>query len=151
MMMLRRQALRLALLSAFLALPVTMTGCATLAKWLPAVIGAIGKAEAVLDAIEIQANAYFEANPDPDKKKKYVALLSKAHSLIAATHASMKGADAAAKQDVDTTWAEFKKVYQEILGLLGPLGIVAPSQDGTLSASPDGPLMVPPPDAMTLE
>lgn len=126
-----------------LALATTLSGCAALAKWLPIVINSLGQAAQVLDSIESVADSYFAANPDPEKQKRYARVMGAARASLAASHAAAKGGDAAAKQDVDKAFAEFQKAYQEILALLGPLGVVAPADDGTLGAPADGPLRVP--------
>lgn len=134
------------------ALLLTVPGCAAFAKWLPVVISVLGEAGQVLDAVDNAAGSYFAANPDEEKQKTYGRIMSKARSSLALAHRAAKGTDAAAKQDVDTAFGEFKKAYQDLLALLGPLGVVAPAQgDGAMSApAGDGPLLVPPPETLTL-
>ena len=145
--MIRRHLIALAMLSCFLALPA----CAALAKWLPVVISALGEAGQVLDAIDGVALAHFEANPDAEARKTYGQIMSRARSSLALAHRLSKGTDDASKQKINEAFGEFKKAYQDLLALLGPLGVVAPSTDGAMSApTDDGPLLVPPPESLTL-
>jgi len=121
-------------------------------KWLPTVISVISEAAVVLDSIEAAGNDHFARNPDEATAKKFRKGISKARSSLALASRLSKGTDAAAKQDIDAAFDEFKKAYSDVLALLGPLGVVAPSSgDGTMAAPDgDGPLMVPPPEAFTL-
>jgi len=141
--------LRRSILGGVLALP--LVGCASLAAWLPVVMNTLAQLAQVLAAIDSAALAYFAANPDASKQEQYARIMGAARSGLAAAHAAAKGGDAAMREDIDTAFGEFKKAYAALLALLGPLGVVAPSADGILSASAEGPLRVPAPDTLTLE
>ncbi len=128
------------------------SGCAALAKWLPTVISVLGESAQVLEAIEAVADQHFRENPDEPTEKRYRQIMATARSALSLAHRLSKGADAASKQKVDKAFAEFKVAYQDLLALLGPLGVVAPAQDGDAMRAPvgDGPLLVPPPESLTL-
>jgi hypothetical protein len=141
----------LILLVAALALAPAVSGCAALTKIAATVVKVIAKYGPLLDAIDSQAQAHFAKNPDPDVEEKYNHAMAKAKLALAALDEGAKGTAAATQQDLDTAFGHFQKMYSAVLGILGPLGVVAPSTDGTMSAPADGgPMTVPAPEALSL-
>ena len=128
-----------------LALPfcIALLGCPFIAKWLPSVITTIAQAGEVLDAIETTANVFFQGEGAQSDREKFAHGMAKTRLALGAVSHAAKGAQHSDRQDVDKAWQEFQKAYQDILALLGPLGVVTVTEDGSFGASADGPLKVP--------
>lgn len=123
-----------------------------MASWLPKVISTLTQAGSLLDAIDVKAREHFAAHPDEGLQRKYNDKMAKARIIVSAAAHASRGGDALAREDVNKAWAEFKPLYGEILALLGPLGVVAPSADGAVGVPENGgPLLVPPPEALQLD
>lgn len=137
------------LLSSSVAL--SASGCAAIAKVIEVILPLVVEAAEILDAIDAKAQVYFKANPDPETESTYGQIMSRAKLALSAITRAAKGAQSAEDQDLDAAFIEFRQAYSDILALLGPFGIVAPSTDGTFSAAVnDGPLMVPAADMLVL-
>jgi hypothetical protein len=116
----------------------TSTGCQQMlskaAKFAATVLPYITEAAAVLDAVDLQAKQYFKLNPNPDLEKKYVKAMAKARLSLSAASRTAEGTGELAQADVQSGFDQFEKAFQEIMTLLGPLGVVRVVGDGTLQA-----------------
>lgn len=142
---------RRTVIAATLVIP-TFAGCAAIRKVIAKVLPIVVELAELLDAIDARAQEHFKQNPDADAEKTYAQIMAKAHLALSTVTRVAKGVEAAGDQDLEAAFSEFKKAYGDILALLGPLGVVVPTDDGTFSAPGDGgPLQVPAPDTLTLE
>ncbi len=134
----------LALLSAFLALPIT--GCAGALAALPDVVAAVVDAGQIIDTIERFVANYFALHPDAAKQADVAKAIDKARTTLNIALRLAQGAqDAAVDRDVDAAFLNFKAAYIELIGLCKPYGVKETSMPrGSLRASP-GELTVPQP------
>lgn len=130
-----------------LALVATLPGCGAIISALPHVIAAVVDAVQVLDAIEAFVKRYFVENPDPPRELAVGKAIAKARGSLNAALRVAQGTEKLDQQKVDAAFADFKVAYQELLALVGPLGV---KPAGTLAASPNG-LTVPTPMALKLK
>ena len=138
----------MALLSAFLALPILATGCDVVRSVLPQVVSAVTKSILALDTIENFTDAYFAAKPDAEKQKVVGKALAKARAALSAAQHATEGAEKLDQAQNNEAWKAFQQAYEELLILTGPLG-VKPDKGGVLQASPAGDaLLVPAPEAL---
>ena len=142
--MLRRLAAIVALVCCFVAAP----SCATIAPFLPTVIAAVTDGALVVDTIDRFVDRYFETRPNPDLQKKIDVATARVRSALDAALRIASGAQHLNQAKVDEAFAEFRLAYQDLLALVGPLGVTT-SNAGQLRATPGG-LMVPEPMAMRL-
>ena len=133
-------------------LSLSLTGCATLVKWLPTVLSVLSESALVLDGIESAGNNHFARNPDAEAMAKFRQYMNGARAALARSARLSKTPDGATKQEIDQALGDFQSNYSSLLELLGPLGVVAPADAGALNAPPTGPgpLLVPHPEALQL-
>lgn len=140
---------RIALVVALLASPLAAgSGCATIAPFLPTVIAAVTDGSLVIDTIDKFVDRYFESRPNPDLQKKVDIAVARTRSALDAALRIASGAQDMNQAKVDEAFLEFRLAYQDLLALVGPLGVMA-GGGGKLQARPGG-LLVPEPMAMTL-
>lgn len=136
-------SLVLALLSAFLALP--LQGCAAVAGLLPDVIAYVTDGSQILDAIVAFVNNYFVAHPDPVAQAKFTDAMTKARSALNVALRTAQGAKSLDDASVDAAFADFKAAYLDLMTLVKPYGVVQndlPAAKFTVSKDT---LVVPPP------
>lgn len=135
-----------------LALAITVSfvapGCAAIATALPHVIAAVVDAVQILDAIEAFVAQYFAAQPDKEKELKVAKAIAKTRAALNVALRSVEGAEKLDQQKVDEAFTSFKQAYQELIAIVGPLGV---KPAGALMATQDGGLQVPEPRAMRLQ
>jgi hypothetical protein len=134
------------LLALLLLLVVPTAGCAAIFSNLPAVLAYVQDAELVVSTIESFANAFFTIHPDQAKQKLVAEAIAKAKTALDLAVRAANGADGLGKADVDLAFKQFQLAYQDLISLMGPMGI---HQGGALKAVPGG-LVVPEPMAMRL-
>lgn len=136
-------------LALVLALAMALPGCAAIARIASVVAEAITEYGPILDVIASAADDYFDANPDADRAS-YAKAMAKARLALSATMHAARGATESTDQDVDAAFEEFRKAYQDVLAILGPLGVASPSTKHVLTVGPAGVVHVPPPESLTL-
>ena len=151
---LNRAALRLVLLAALLIPASTLMGCGavigTVAALATKVLPIIVEAAAVLDAIDLQAKQHFKQNPNRELEEKYVKAAARARLALSAASRASEGTRELDGGDVEAAFNQYEKAFQEVVGVLGPLGVVRPSVDGNLQAgSGSGALEIPLPRALS--
>ncbi len=123
-----------------------VAGCPQVIRALPTVVSTVQEAAMVLDTIEDFSRGYFVVKPDAEKQKKVSQAIAKCRAALSATLHATSGAQEFDQKDYDASFAEFKKAYEELLNVVGPLGV---RQAGALSAAPTGDsLEVPGPDTI---
>lgn len=126
------------------------TGCAAVSNALPHVVAAVTDGIQVLDAIEHFTRTYFASKPDAAYEARVAKVIARTRSALNAALRTSEGAQKLDQQKIDAAFSDFKIAYQELLALVGPLG-VTPASGGAFSASEDGAkLAVPEPVALTL-
>lgn len=126
------------------------TGCAQLVRIAAEVAELITEYGPILDAMHAAAERYFAGEPDVDRAA-YDAAMETARLTLSAMQHIARGTEQAARKDVAAAFEQFVAAYRVVLAILGPLGVVAPSPDGTVSAPAAGaPLLVPAPEALRL-
>lgn len=126
----------------------TAPGCATIAPFLPKVIAAVTDGALVIDTIDRFVDRYFESRPNAELQKKVDVAVARTRSALDAALRIASGAQDLNQAKVDEAFKEFRLAYQDLLALVGPLGVMA-GGGGKLQARPGG-LLVPEPMAMTL-
>ena len=127
---------------------VAPMGCAAVAPYLPAVIAAVTDGGLVVDTIDRFVDRYFETRPNAELQKKIDVAIARTRSALDAALRIASGAQDLNQAKIDEAFAEFRRAYQDLLALTGPLGVMSGS-GGRLQARPDG-LLVPEPMALTL-
>lgn len=123
-------------------------GCAAVAPYLPTVIAAVTDGGLVIDTIDKFVDRYFEARPNAELQKKVDIAVARTRSALDAALRIASGAQDLNQAKVDEAFLEFRLAYQDLLALVGPLGVMA-GGGGKLQARPGG-LVVPEPMALTL-
>lgn len=133
-----------ALMAALLVTPATV-GCAAIAAALPEVVAVVTRAIIALDGVERFVETQFAHNPDPELQKRVDKALAKARAALSVAQSVAEGAQHADNARDAEAWDAFQRAYEELLLLVGPLG-VRPGNDAALYLSTDGnALIVPPP------
>lgn len=127
---------------------IAMSGCSALFSNLPAVNAAISDGILVLDSIQAFTNAYFAANPNPDKATIVAIAIAKARTALDVAVRLVQGTSSLDQAQVDTAFADFRVAYTELTGLIGSIGVK--TSGSRLQAIPGG-LNVPAPLALTLK
>ena len=111
----------LALLSAFLALPIQ--GCAPLFAALPDVIAAITDGAQIIDVIEHFVANYFVMHPDAEAQKKVAEAINRCRLSLNLALRTAQASKELNDQQVDAAFNDFKAAYIELLGLTKPYGV----------------------------
>ena len=118
-----------------------------ISKALPAII----EAGALLDAIDLKAKQHFNEQPNEELEKKYVVAMAKAKLTLSAASRLSEGTQQLDGANVEAAFKEYGLAFQEVMAIVGPLGVAAPLGDGTLQIGDgDDALMIPLPRAITL-
>lgn len=137
-------AFALALLSAFLALPIS--GCATLGTLLPDVLAYVSDGTQVLDAIDRFVQTYFTAHGvAAEERVKYTEAMATARSSLNSALRATQGVKDLNDQKVDEAFADFKAAYLELMKVAGPFGVKPATGVKAFRAVPGGGLEVPEP------
>jgi hypothetical protein len=126
-----------------------LTACAPIMAALPTVIAAVTDAVVILDQIEAFVDAYFARNPDPPKQALAAKAIAKTRASLNTALRTSRGTEELNQERVDQAFAEFRAAYQDLLVVVGPLGVRPP---GALTAAPASGevLEVPEPEALHL-
>lgn len=131
-----------------LVLLATAPGCAAVVAALPTIITAVTDATLVLGQIQHFADLFFKDFPDATKQKQVDEAIAKCEdALSAAEHATVGGQDLTQEQ-IDAAFDNFKTAYQELMVIVGPLGVMQDRNTKTFKARPGRQLFVPHADAM---
>jgi hypothetical protein len=117
-------------------------GCSTIFSNLPSVLAYVQDGQLVLSTIESFANAFFAARPDASAQKAVNEAIAKAKSALDLAVRAAEGVDGLKQADVDAAFKSFSLAYQDLISLLGPMGVHV--QGSKLQATPGG-LLVPEP------
>jgi hypothetical protein len=148
------RSLRIVVTAGALAvLLLTASGCATLfEKVLPVVarvLTIVQDAEQILNQVDAAARSFFTASPDKEREKQYTKALAKARSALNAATRAAHGLEKLDQQAIDQAFDDFRIAYQEVLSILGPLGLVQEKDDQLLlSAQFEDPVVIPRPLAI---
>ncbi len=144
-------AFRLALLSAFLALPVVaVPSCAALQpviQQLPKVVALVQDAALILDSLESSTTVKMVTAAKPELATTVAQGFARARSALSLFLRATNGVeDLTQAQIVEAFSASgFAGAYTDLLALLGPLGVRRGGTEGSLSAPPGATLVVPDP------
>jgi len=131
-----------------LALVFTVGSCAAVVASLPKVIAIVSDASLILDAIDGFVSNVFKAKPDPELEKKVDTAIAKARLALAAANRTATGAENLSQSQLTEAFSDFRVAYQDVLALVGPLGVTTGNGPGNgLKAAP-GTLQVPEPLAL---
>jgi hypothetical protein len=134
----------------YMIMTLQLFGCAAVLSALPTVIAAVMDAFVILDAIDDFSDRYFKVHPDPGAQSKIDNAITKARASLNIALRTTQGAQDLSDQDIERAFASFRVAYQELLVLVGPIGIKSTSSgDNALSASSNQ-LVVPEPIALGL-
>lgn len=147
------------LLPGFLALSLLLLGgCGPVLSALPKVIAAVTDGIQILDMIEQHADlVLLQTNADAPTKAKVHEALTRAKAALNAALRSAQGAEEAGKLDqanADMAFASFKEAYEQLLVVVGPLGVKETGDANLMSArasTSGNMLMVPRPEALALK
>lgn len=136
-------------LALFMALVVTPAiGCSAIFSNLPTVLAYVQDAQLVISTIESFANAFFAARPNADLQKKVGEAIAKAKTALDLAVRAAQGADGLKSADVTAAFKDFQLAYQDLVSLLGPMGVH--QSGGALKLVPGG-LEVPEPLALRIK
>jgi hypothetical protein len=138
-----------------LALVFSVSSCAAVVASLPKVIAVVTDASLILDQINTFVNGVFAAadaagKPETDLQKKFNEAITKARSALAAANRTAAGAENLSQSQIAEAFADFRAAYQDLLALVGPLGVSTGNGNGDKAASSGPSLQVPEPLALTL-
>lgn len=125
------------------ALTTSITSCAAVVSYLPTVVSVVTDALIVVDQIKTFVDGVHAVKPDVDLAKVYAAISRTKVALDAALRAT-NGVDKLTKEQADAAFADFRVAYQDLIALVGPLGVTT---GNGLKAAP-GSLQVPTPMAL---
>jgi hypothetical protein len=129
-----------------LSLVVAASSCAAVVASLPKVIAVVTDASLILNQIDSFVNGVFTVKPDAELQKKYAQAMEVARKALAAANRIAAGSEHLTQQQVAEAFADFRVAYQDLLALVGPLGVSTGNGD---KAAP-GMLNVPEPLALKL-
>lgn len=135
--------IRVLLLAAALTVPVA--SCAGVVTYLPTVVAVVTDALIVIDQIKVFVDGVHAVKPELDLHDVYVAIARTKTALDGALRAT-NGVDKLTKEQADAAFTDFRVTYQDLIALVGPLGVKVGDH---LNASP-GSLQVPEPLALRL-
>jgi hypothetical protein len=129
-----------------LALVFTVGSCAAVVASLPKVIAVVTDASLILNQIDSFVNGVFAVKPDAELQKKYAVVMAATRKALAAANRIATGSQDLTQSQINDAFAEFRAAYQDLLALVGPLGVTTGNGD---KAAP-GTLQVPEPLALSL-
>lgn len=132
-----------------LALAFGSVGCAAIASALPTVISAVVDGMSIIDQIQHFVDAYFANKPDKEKYEQVAHAIARCRSALNTANRIANGAEKLNQEKVDDAFTDFRVAYQELMVLVGPLGVVPAD---ALGVDPYGrKLYVPEPEAFKLK
>jgi hypothetical protein len=131
-----------------LALCLALPACAAVLAYLPTALAVISDAVLVLQQIEAFARGYFAAHPDPVTQAKIDAALLRARSALDAATRLANGAQALDAKQFAAALADFRAAYDDLLVLVGPIGVHHAVEGLDLGTGYGGDLIVPEPLAL---
>lgn len=147
-MKLARSLSFLALLSTFMALPIT-TGCGLLHAAIPVIediLSIVADAQALLEAISAAAAIFFAAHPElHDQQVVFQKKYGQCEVALDTITRLGRGGEAADKGQLEQAFNEFRAAYTDLEQLVGSLGI----KSGDKLAAGRDVVTLPAPIAMT--
>lgn len=125
------------------ALTTSAASCAAVVSYLPTVVAVVTDGLLVVDQIKNFVDGVHAVKPELDLTKVYAAISRTKVALDAALRAT-NGVDKLTKEQADAAFVDFRVFYQELVALVGPLGVTT---GNGLKAGP-GTLQVPTPLAI---
>ena len=127
---------------AFLALFLTLTGCASLLQALATASQGAQYLGSVVSVAEAGSAAYFARHPNLESERKVSTAVRRAKVALQALNAALSASQGAQSGDVDAAKAGALSAYAGLRGLLAELGVLeAKPPDG--GAETDAPMPEP--------
>jgi hypothetical protein len=145
----KRQSLLVLALAASMA-AATNVSCSALVH-VPKVIQAIDVTVQVIDAIDKFAADLFAVQPDAELQKTVKQAIARARIGLQAGKDTLQGVENVSQAKYLEAFAEFRAAYEQVLALLGPLGLQTKGGEMRARAAPGGGLMVPPANELPIK
>ena len=114
---------RRASIATILALPLAACGGISLSQGLNVTIGALQAATNTLDVIQSFVTDYFRAKPDVAKEKEVDDGITKTREGLITATKLLEGIEAATQLQIDNATKDFRDAWDELVKLVGPLGV----------------------------
>lgn len=119
-----------------LVLVFSVGSCATVASTLPKVMSVVSDAALIVEQIDSFSAAVFKAVPNADLEKKVEQAINIARKALATANRTASGAENLSQSQLAAAFDDFRIAYQNLLALVGPLGVTTGSgAGGALGAS----------------
>lgn len=104
---------------------LVVAGCGgiSLSQGLNVTIGALQAATDTLDVIQGFVTDYFRAKPDATKEKEVDDAIAKTREGLITATKLLEGVEAATQLQIDNATKDFKAAWDELVKLVGPLGV----------------------------
>lgn len=145
----KKQSLLVLALAASMA-AATNVSCSALVH-VPKIIQAVDVTIQVIDAIDDFADNLFEVQPNPELQKTVKQAVARAKIGLQAGKDALQGVEKVSQAQYLEAFAEFRAAYEQVLALLGPLGLQVQGGELRARAAPGGGLTVPPATELPLK
>lgn len=132
------------------------SGCAhtapivsTVTSALPQATAYAQDAELILTGVETFEKGYYSVKPNPDQQKLVELAIARARNALDAGIRACAAITDLSQSQIGPAFADFQRVYQDVLALLGPLGAHRAPPGHRLGAGPGG-YAIPDPLLITL-
>lgn len=102
---------------------LVLAGCARFSQGVNVAISALQTSALVLDQIQGFVDAYFRATPDAAKEKQVDDAIEKTREGLIVATKLLEGIEAASQLQIDIATKDFKEAWDELVKLVGPLGV----------------------------
>ncbi len=140
----------------FLLPMLALSSCAHMQPVVTEVTNALPQATAyaedaslILTGVETFEKGYYTVKPNPTQQKLVETAISRARSAIDAGIRVCMGIKDVSQSQIGPAFADFQGAYQDLLALLGPLGVHRAPQGHHMGAGPGG-FAIPDPLLITL-
>lgn len=129
---------------------VGTTGCAAIMPVIPKIVSVVTDALVIMGIIDGAVQEYFRTHPNtpPEVIKKYRTVYNKAMNALNSAQHALEGVEDLDQDQYDAAFNEFKLAFIELKELLSKEGLM---QGNALNASPGTTVVIPEPEALTLE
>ncbi len=124
----------------------SVPSCAAVVSALPTVRAVLVDALLILDQIDSFTDGVFAVRPNAELHAKIEIAISKTKLALATANRLASGSEKASQAQLSAAFEDFRVAYQNLIGLVGPLGVTT---GDALRAVPGG-LQVPEPLALSL-
>lgn len=126
-------------------LGMNTSGCSsTPSSVLPIIASYVTDAAMVLGTVQQFVDTYFATHPDPAKQKQVDDAIKKAKTALDAAQKALAGASELTQAQVTAAFADFVAAYNDLMALVGPLGVTVQDPAGKALKAAPGQLLVPP-------